>query len=269
MFQYACGKALAKKWQTELLFDISYFEGKVSTPNYIHRGYALDIFKINPHIPHELRKQLSLSINDYKTYVEDISIFDGSFFVNGPNQYIEGTFQDFRYFRAASKEVEAAFRFPQCQSPASKKLKMVLEKQENSVSVHIRRGDFLIPRISKVLPVCSEEYYGKAVEHVRSRVPNPFFFVFSPNDREWAEDLFASLNVQYVIVGEEDAGPFAHEDMYMMSLCKHNIIANSSFSWWGAWLNSNPNKVVIAPDKWFVREDLKFKNLALASWTKL
>jgi hypothetical protein len=66
MFQYACGKALAKKWQTELLFDISYFEGKVSTPNYIHRGYALDIFNINPHIPHELRKQLSLSINDYK-----------------------------------------------------------------------------------------------------------------------------------------------------------------------------------------------------------
>ena len=96
--------------------------------------------------------------------------------------------------------------------------------------------------------MCSLEYYQNAIEEVVSKVENPTFFVFS-DDIAWAEQ---NLKIAYpiIFVGHNDADK-NYEDLRLMSECQHNIIANSSFSWWGAWLNQNPSKIVIAPQSWF------------------
>jgi hypothetical protein len=140
-------------------------------------------------------------------------------------------------------------------------------KKVNSVSIHIRRGDYVTnKRHSKVFSPCSHDYYSRAAKLIADQQPNPHYFVFS-DDIGWAK---ANLEFEYpttfVDVNDE---AHSHEDMRLMSLCNHNIIANSSFSWWGAWLNVNPEKVVIAPQKWFSDYKCNTQDMIPENWIKI
>ena len=117
----------------------------------------------------------------------------------------------------------------------------------NAVSLHVRRGDYLLAKNMSVLGVCGLDYYKKAIEYVAKNVKNPYFFLFS-DDIPWVEENL-KINYPYEIV-DINNGKNSFYDLWLMKNCKHNIIANSSFSWWGAWLNENPNKIVVAPKKW-------------------
>lgn len=117
----------------------------------------------------------------------------------------------------------------------------------NSVSIHVRAGDYKLPDLHKIYgDICTEDYYTRAISTIIKQISAPKFFVFS-NDPVWAKQRFDDKD--FIVVDNNDES-LGYLDMYLMSQCKHNIIANSSFSWWGAWLNTNRNKIIIAPNKW-------------------
>lgn len=120
-------------------------------------------------------------------------------------------------------------------------------KNSNSVSLHIRRGDYVaLSKSKKGHALCPISYYKKAIENIAQKIHNPRFFIFS-DDIQWVkENLAIKYNAEYIDFNRD----YPERDIILMKHCKHNIIANSSFSWWGAWLNENPNKIVIAPKRW-------------------
>ena len=116
-----------------------------------------------------------------------------------------------------------------------------------SVSLHIRRTDYIDPEHIKIHHICTEKYYKDAIDKIRSLHPGAVFFIFT-DDKEWCKSHFRGPNFFTVDLSEDENTDIA--EMLLMSRCKHHIIANSSFSWWAAWLNDNPSKIVIAPEKW-------------------
>ncbi len=120
-----------------------------------------------------------------------------------------------------------------------------------SVSIHIRRGDYLNSDVVSVYGgICTDEYYKTAIDYMRKEHPGCTFYIFS-NDSEWVKEKYTSSDMVVMEGNDESHG---YRDMYLMSKCKHNIMANSSFSWWGSWLNTNPNKSIIGPTVWIHRE---------------
>lgn len=162
---------------------------------------------------------------------------------------LEGCFQSERYFAPVADQVREAYCFRKERLRLSDQAEKLSERISDSVavSVHVRRGDYLDASHGGMYTgICTEGYYQKAMERIRKSVPDAVFYVFS-NDTDWAKAHFVGKDCVVAEGGTEDTG---YQDMYLMSLCQHHIIANSSFSWWGAWLGRNPEKKVIAPDRW-------------------
>ena len=134
----------------------------------------------------------------------------------------------------------------------------------NSVSIHVRRGDYLNGYYFETLgKICDIDYYKRAIALINKEVNDPYFYIFSDDPGYVAENLKIE-NATYV---DFNRGRDSWQDMYLMSQCKHNIIANSTFSWWGAWLNTNLNKIVIAPNRWFANMDND--EIVLPEWIRL
>jgi hypothetical protein len=136
----------------------------------------------------------------------------------------------------------------------------------NAVSLHVRRGDYVHnSKAAATYALCSLDYYNKSIKYVAERVHNAHFFVFS-DDIPWVKsNLEIDFPVKYI---DNNFGVDSYNDMRLMSLCKHNIIANSSFSWWGAWLNLNSEKIVVSPMRWFFNET-GIQDLIPKSWVRL
>jgi hypothetical protein len=176
-----------------------------------------------------------------KNYAYDASIFDMD------NVYLEGYWQTEKYFKNVEEQIRTLYKFPMFIDKSNIDLADII-KSENSVSLHIRRGDYLSEKNAPMHGnICNNVYYENAIKYIKERVDNPVFFIFT-DDTEWARQKYKG--VEYTIVDQNHADN-SFRDMQLMTMCKHNIIANSSFSWWGAWLNSNKDKIVIAPPKWF------------------
>lgn len=162
--------------------------------------------------------------------------------------YFSGYWQSYKYVELVKEEIVERFRFEEQTETWVKELVKRM-KEENSVSIHIRAGDYFSPQnVSLFGNICTASYYNYAIELICDKIDNPLFFVFS-NDINWCKENIQLNNVVWM---DENILP-KHEDwveMYLMSCCRHNIIANSSFSWWSAWLNKYPNKIIIAPKKW-------------------
>jgi hypothetical protein len=140
-------------------------------------------------------------------------------------------------------------------------------KMKNSVSIHIRRGDYLHNKKNTSLyATCNSKYYFEAIKIINSSVEKPFFFVFS-DDIPWAKKIFKNMRNFKFITG--NCGELSYIDMQLMSLCKHQIIANSTFSWWAAWLNKNDNKIIISPKNWFLKNNFDTSDLIPATWLRI
>jgi len=158
-----------------------------------------------------------------------------------PDLCLNGYFQSEKYFKHRRKEILETFKVPDDMLfYLNKEYKEILQK-DNTVAVHIRRGDYLTPRLSQYHYAQKPDYYERAMDSFG----DDFHFVFFSDDIDWCKETFSRKGI-YFVEGEEDV-----VDLYLMSMMKHNIIANSTFSWWGAWMNQNPNKRVIAPKKWY------------------
>lgn len=177
-------------------------------------------------------------------FIEDVKLF--------------GFFQSYKYFEHCEKKIRELFQFnEEIKDKISKKHETLLS--QNTCGIHVRRGNYIGNGWHEV---CHLEYYKDAIEEIKSRTNVDLFLVFS-DDISWCKENLKAVNFLFV------EGNSNIEDLYLMTQCSHNIISNSSFSWWGAWLNSNKDKIIIAPDRWFNDESRSIKDLIPETWIKI
>jgi hypothetical protein len=279
MFQYAVGRSLSLALNKQLLIDTSSFE------SYTLRAFELDCFLLQPVIAEkEVMDRILYSASPIRMIYHYLKIFakngsipirkynephfhfDPNVFLQHGNIYLDGYWQSERYFKDVEHAIRNDFRFKQEPDPLNNDLIQKMGR-ECSVSLHIRRGDYVADeRSNAVHGTMGIEYYKNAVQYIAEREAKPQFYIFS-DDRQWIEQNFKIPFPTTFIC--HNTGSKSYEDIRLMSMCKHNIIANSSFSWWGAWLNNNANKIVIAPKKWFNDPAKDTKDLIPESWIKL
>ena len=272
MFQYAFYRALCAQGKDARL-DTSWFEQFQA-----HNGYELErLFAVKPQMaPYAACEALGEMKMDIlhrmvrkfytkKTYYAQTAkagiCYDEKILAID-NMYLSGYWQSEQYFLAIAKTVREDFSF---KLPMDEKNIAYMQAiaGSNSVSLHVRRGDYLNNAVHG--GICSVDYYQKAIRFMEAQIDNPCFFVFS-DDISWCKE---HLSIPQAIYVTGNNGTDSYNDMRLMSLCKHNIIANSSFSWWGAWLNTHADKVVIAPEKWFNIKNVTTKDLLPKDWVKI
>jgi hypothetical protein len=276
MFQVAAAYALAKYHNTDFKLDLSFLlKNNKTTEIFTARNYELNVFDYNFYIATEEEK--ALFVKKKKNIFEKIKFKylncklieenqEGiEFFHNSTkNTYINGYWQNEDYFKEHKKDILKLFSFKELPMNLHGIRNEILNA--NSVSIHIRRGDYVTnSAASSFHGLCSMEYYISAIKIMNSKVINPVFFIFS-DDEDWVKENFI-INQPYHFVSKNKS----IDDLHLMKLCKHNIIANSSFSWWGAWLNENIDKVVVAPSQWFVdqKKNNETKDLIPDAWIRL
>lgn len=273
MFQYALGRHLAIKHNTILKLDTTSLTNAKELGN-IYRPFALNDFSIQSEIAtsaeiQKLRFPCGVFSKLKDTFTRKILrqgfvVFDEKVLNKKDNIYLDGYWQSPKYFEAIRDTLLTDFTLTSALSPSGELLKKHIE-DTTAVALHVRRGDYVEnKRVLKENGVCSVAYYQKAIETITAKVSNPTFFIFS-DDIEWAK---ANLNLPIDSIFVSDSTLTAPQELFLMSICKHNIIANSSFSWWGAWLNQNRDKVVIAPTPWF-DTIIYDQNLIPTSWIQL
>ena len=279
MFQYAASRALSLERDLPLYLDVQDFEGYS-----LHNGYELNrVFNIDTQIAGKVELKEVLNWRAYtpirkKLYRPQLSKFRGMrMFVDTqftswrqinevPNDcYLMGNWQTEHYFNNFQAIIRSDFSFRM--QPVG--LNAALTEQigrDMAVSLHVRRGDYVANSSSLAYHgLCSVVYYQHAIRYISDRVDNPIFFIFS-DDIDWVkENLHIKYPCHYI---DHNKGNESYNDMRLMSLCKHHIIANSSFSWWGAWLNPWTDKIVVAPKRW-VLTDFDTSDILPASWIKM
>lgn len=175
--------------------------------------------------------------------------------------YYEGYWQLYQFPESIKAHLQNHLRLSDIQS--QKLYSLINDISENiSVSIHIRRGDYInIEANAKIFHVCNMDFYNSAIQMIKAKFPNAVFFIFT-QDTEWAKENFKGSEFIFI------EGNTAIEDMLLMAKCKHNIIANSTFSWWSAFLNQNPEKIVIAPKQWY-KVNFNNKNFLAPEWIQI
>ena len=273
MFQYAAGRALSLRYQVPLCLDLSWFSQKHDA-NTTVRTYQLGIFKnITATIQNgnsfpcqrfitRIRKYLPFS----RVIREPHFAYWPAFAEITPPATLDGYWQSEKYFMDFQKEIRHDFTFPALPDKAEQLSKEIAATPE-SVSVHIRRGDYVSnPQAQSFHGNLQQSYYSRALKTIKDSCGQTRLFIFS-DDPQWVREHFDCCGHDAVIVdlGFPDA---PHHDMHLMSKCKHHIIANSSFSWWGAWLAS-PQGMTFAPKRWFADKLISTQDVCPPSWNLL
>jgi hypothetical protein len=274
MFQYAAGKALSLKHNVPLLLDKTHLE-KDANGAYTQRHYELDCFSIEPCFVNE--KELAFfqensgklkrvmirmfpELTSKITLYESGHLFYRNFFRLPSDTYLKGFWQSEKYFKNYEREIRQDFVIKENMPEELKPLEEKIRKL-NSISMHVRRGDYVtLKNAGEFHGLCSVDYYHSALKETDTRESSEVF-IFS-DDIEWCrQNLKFEIPVTYV-------SHLFHPvwDLHLMSLCSHNIIANSSFSWWAAWLNTNPQKKVIVPEYWFTGKKTQSLDLLPEGW---
>ena len=242
LFQYAAGRQLAHKWNTELKIDKSYYDDNKAIP------YVLNMFNVKDPsaTPEEILRIKNLVPNNKLGREQNSTIFNEAFFNYPDDVYLDGYWESEKYFADVADIVREEFTLRQPLGSAAEYWQEKILATENSVSLHFRHGDVIYsPQWSRnvFLTPLQLDYYHECINRLRRQYKNITLFVFS-NNLQWVkENLRADVPTEFV----EGTDLRDFEELYLMSLCKHNVIANSTFSWWGAWLNRNPDKKVFVP----------------------
>lgn len=267
LFQYACGHAVAQRHGVPLQVAIDQFAGYR-----LHQGYELArVFAVDAAVAsgHTLRERLGpwhgplarrlrarvmpgLGCGGRACFEPPAGRYWPGIERAGPDAYLHGYWQSERYFETAADGLRQVLRFRQAPSDENARW---LERIEGcaSVSVHVRRGDYITnPKNRRIYAECTAGYYRAAQAHIRAAQPGARFFVFS-DDTAWARQALAADSDGDVLVVDHNRGAASWNDLRLMSRCRHHIVANSSFSWWAAWLGEQPGTIVIAPQRWYVQ----------------
>ena len=280
MFQYAAGKALAERHGVPLILDISGFDsyelraflldrlrvpeaaaaahGESGRPPRANFARAKWMGRIDRALGRLGLPKLASSPNEYR---EPHFHYDPAFEALGPQARIFGYFQSERYFRGIATSLREAFRPREPLSGSAAAALARIEASRLPISVHVRRGDYLNSATKEVHGILGEAYYGEALARLEASVgPEAELFVFSDDAAAAEQMLNFAPKSRLVHVRGDPKRPW--EDMALMARCRHHVVANSSFSWWGAWLNTSSDKVVVAPRAWFAPNISKKTNMA-------
>lgn len=272
MFQYAFFKSLSSTFE-DVKLDLDYIKNMKD-----HNGYELsnifqikeiraskeEILKFSDEKQDILSKVRRKVIGRKKTHcVQKKFNFNEKYF-EVDNVLLDGYWQSEKYFKNIEAIIREEFKFKnQLDELNLKTLDKIINS--NSISMHIRRGDYMsLQYIEKFGKICNVNYYKKSIEYIKDIYPDCTFFVFS-DDIQWAKDNFKGYEFKFI---SNNTGGKSYIDMQLMSNCKHNIIANSSFSWWAAWLNNNKDKIVIAPKLWF-NDDNDYSDVVPEDWIRI
>jgi hypothetical protein len=274
MFQYAAGRSLALKTGSRLVLDAAGF----SLPT-VRRGYALDGYALAAEIRFDgyrrsprlstvqfpvpqrsgwidraarLLRARSIPVgrsageNAFSVFNERSFDFDLRFRECGSQTYLVGYWQSERYFADVAGLVRQELTYQRPPDPANAQW-LARIRAVNAVCVHVRRGDYLLPAHFKHHGLCSADYYRRSTALIRERLVDPQFFIFS-DDWAWCREHLADADIVIVDANKPDAG---QNELRLMAACRHHVSANSSLSWWGAWLAASEGQVVVAPSPWF------------------
>ncbi len=271
MFQYAYAKALEKRGH-EVKIDISYVEARK-----LHGGYQLDKYNVDlTTSTKEEVKQYHLKslifkilrkIGVSKIIVEKSLLFDAVYLNVKYDSYVIGYFQSEKYFKDIRGVLIKQFVIKENISNYTRTAEIKILEAKNSCSIHIRRGDYISKNNINIHGFCGLEYYKNAIKYLQDKVVDLNFFIFS-DDIEWVKDNLKIENTTYI---DSNKRRDPHEDIYLMGLCDHHIIANSSFSWWGAWLSQNENGITVAPKRWFKdsEREKQSHNIVSSDWIRV
>ncbi|MEH6307019.1 alpha-1,2-fucosyltransferase [Olivibacter sp. CPCC 100613] len=276
MFQYAFYKALEKQFDT-VKADIREFKTYK-----LHNGFELEnVFDIR------LRRASALEVNllDHRNrqwkyrklrrllllkgeYYEEQTLFsyNASLFDDSSSKIYWGYWQNHLYVERVADQLRKDFTFSDLKPSKNFDLLNELEQSEQSVAIHIRRGDYLKdPYLGGLVNL---DYFEKAISLIRGQVEKPIFYIFS-DDILWCKENLP-LNDNEANFIDWNKGAESYLDMQLMSNCKHAIISNSSFSWWAAWLNTNPDRLIVVPKVWYrLPEKSDFRQMHPSSWVLL
>lgn len=277
MFQYAIGRNLACKWNTELVLDVSFLLDRTPRKDFIFRDFDLDLFQLDSYgffndkmarkfNKNSIFKKESLKIEEksfqYYPLIEQLSKRD---------IYLDGYWQSYKYFSKIEAKIRSEFKF----SKKLNKSQLLLSDkilQTSSVCINFRRTDYLtVPSALKTHGVPSLNYYYEAVEILLKIIGEDLeFFVFS-DDIEWCETNFKLDKKIHFIKHDLYKGERFSSYLQLMTCCKYFIIPNSTFAWWAAWLSTFSEKIVIIPEKWFVDSVLQtqIQDLHPDNWIKI
>ncbi len=267
MFQFATGYALARKNNVELSLDLRRYNRRID-----HNGFELQkVFDIYSKVS-ILNNPVNFTFLNFKEIFNNIDITYSNFKEQHfhytyeiqdipKHSLLNGYWQSELYFKSYTQEIREIFSFF---DKFDKKNLLIANdiKKNDSISIHIRRGDYLLKQ-NYNLNQDLRKYYIKAIEESSKYFNNPKYFIFT-DDPLWVTENFI-VNYSHIVV-DVNHGTKSFFDMYLMSLCKANIIANSSFSWWGAWLNNKQDKIVYAPNNWFKDKSISTDDLFPNSW---
>lgn len=277
LFQYALGRSLALRNKTSLYFDLSYYKYAYETDT--PRTFKLAPFRIDykrldtsPYVylskatrllPNRTWKPFVAFLEEKQFHVEPaVQTTKASVII------LDGAWQSETYFADCAAAIRQELSWPEPVEPTVAQYKYKIDHTQTPISVHIRRGDYVShPDFSQSFGFIGLDYYQKAIPLLTNRFPGAKIYVFS-DDPGWVqENLALDVPHEFVVNQGTDADL---ADLHLMSLCHHHVIANSSFSWWGAWLNPKKEKVVVAPGRWFRNKPAwDTKDLLPANWVRI
>lgn len=285
MFQYAAARRLALKNETELKLDLGVFEGEGNRSDTVRRhelhhfrlfptvqlGHSNRLFRLAGKTPGIWGQALAKLIVAWRrrgmVVPHDPTPGFNPAVLDAPDgAYLIGYWQSEKYFKEIKDTIRSDFTFKERLIGKNLELSRRIANSE-AVSLHVRRGDYVTnPNATMRHGVLSLDYYRAGIRVVAGRASRPRIFIFS-DDPGWCKaNLQIDLPATFVDHNPEEQG---YEDMRLMSLCKHHIIANSSFSWWGAWLNPSSDKIVVAPKQWFREQSVETTDLIPERWIRL
>lgn len=280
LFQYVVGKQLALEKKVELKLDISFF----SSQNL--RNYKLNAYNINSRLASENEINKFTTVYSSKTLYSRLYRktekflprtkrrffkeetpwqYEPELFKVSSDIYLDGYWQHYKYFTNIEPSILKELVVKEVYESSLQSVLYNVMNNSNAVSIHIRRGDYISDKVAyNLMGILPLSYYYSAVAYIKQHIPTPNFYIFS-DDLDWVKkNLIINDYCNYIDSGKD------YIDLDLMSKCKHNIIANSSFSWWSAFLNQNPNKIVIGPKQWVVPTEINNRiELLFPSWIKI
>lgn len=277
LFQYAAARSLAHIHNTTVKLDTtSYYYGGPRQFELCHFNIQVNLATVS-----DIKNLIEVKQNKLQKILHSCfhshpklspnhvrynkSQYNPDFHKLPDNIYLEGYFESEKYFINIADIIRDEYRV---KNELTGKNKEVAEKIQNtqSVGICVRRGDYVAdPKINRTHGICSLDYYYHCIEQIHQKIKEPFFFVFS-DDIDWCKN---NLKINYPVAFVDHNGiDKAYENLRLISFCKHHIMANSSFSWWGVWLSTNRDKIVFAPQKWFVDKKFNIDDILPAGWIK-
>jgi len=281
MFQYALSRHLTVINDSSLSLDLTFAYNKSLRQDFSYRGFPLSSFNVQHNLTSisKLAKNISVpgvfpkmsklinetkesvGVQDYiRESVADRFGYNETILAKRGNLYLDGYWQNEKYFKKIRELLIQEFTLVDGFDDSANEIADKIKQTRESVSIHIRRGDYVgHPRYKGI---CTKQYYKNAISFFRKNISKPMFFIFT-DDVDYVKK---ELNIEgSVFVSRSEIS--LQEDLKLMSICNHNIIANSTFGWWGAWLNENEDKLVVTPSRWVNDSSNDGSSIIPDNWT--